>query len=466
MGDPRAVRCQVTITVPKDGGGESQKLIDVSLADLGLRPLDILALAQDAQLKPQDSDLDRMIAYVAAEQAPANALLTINYTPHERWDRARLRTFPEMLELARAIRALIGAARALCPEDLMTPQMVEQLAGKIEDHPDTVARVKSARAALMRARNTLNTAMKSVRTGHRQIEKKLDALREALHHAALFGIPAAVPTPLKGTGEAIQAGLLSQAESVHAELERRYKAAEQANIDPAEGMRKVFGDDFVFLPSFYPVESEQLQLAMDDNPGLAGADQQAVMKWLQQAGRVQKAIQRWRKLSLYVHALGTTVFQYKVLQLPFKKNATWTALPFPPNSPPEPGTLSLVLHRPAKPTAKESWAGLLIDEWVEMIPNRSEITGLTFQHDSPSTEAPQTVLIAVPPDAAQNWDHDSLVDIIQETLDLAKLRLVDGDFLGDLGQLLPGIFVATNTHNDTVSTDFHAYLVEDPVVKK
>jgi hypothetical protein len=41
-----------------------------------------------------------------------------------------------------------------------------------------------------------------------------------------------------------------------------------------------------------------------------------------------------------------------------------------------------------------------------------------------------------------------------ETLDLAKLRLVDIDALADGGALAPPAWLAINTSGDTVSTDF------------
>jgi hypothetical protein len=41
-----------------------------------------------------------------------------------------------------------------------------------------------------------------------------------------------------------------------------------------------------------------------------------------------------------------------------------------------------------------------------------------------------------------------------ETLDLAKLRTVDTEALGELAQYLPALFFAFNAEDDAVSTDF------------
>ena len=123
--------------------------------------------------------------------------------------------------------------------------------------------------------------------------------------------------------------------------------------------------------------------------------------------------------------------------------------------------LSLVLHRLAAPTPDEPWVGLLMDQWAEVIPPRAPTTGVTFHFDTPGAESPQAVLIAVPPANAESWELDSLTAILRETLDLAKLRAVDGDLLGALGQLTPAVYLAANAANDAVSTNFAGSLVSD-----
>jgi hypothetical protein len=70
-------------------------------------------------------------------------------------------------------------------------------------------------------------------------------------------------------------------------------------------------------------------------------------------------------------------------------------------------------------------------------------------------------LLAVPPTDAANWDLETLLDTLNETLDLAKVRAVDGE-LHPLGQLLPAIYLADNPLRDTVSTDLTHILQRSP----
>ena len=87
---------------------------------------------------------------------------------------------------------------------------------------------------------------------------------------------------------------------------------------------------------------------------------------------------------------------------------------------------------PAQPLS-----GLLIDEWVEVVPNARETTAIAFQFNPPDACAPQAWLLAVPPVPDRAWTRGDLHRVLLETLDLAKLRAVDAEALGELGHYLP-----------------------------
>ena len=99
-------------------------------------------------------------------------------------------------------------------------------------------------------------------------------------------------------------------------------------------------------------------------------------------------------------------------------------------------------------------AGALIDEWVEVVPGSAETTGMVFQYDQPDSAPPQAILLAVPPDPDVQWNVWSLQQVLLETLDLARIRAVDPDSLGEVGHYLPALYFAANSAADTVSTDF------------
>lgn len=87
---------------------------------------------------------------------------------------------------------------------------------------------------------------------------------------------------------------------------------------------------------------------------------------------------------------------------------------------------------------------ILLDQWQEGIPNpgQSEITGVALRYESPQAEAPNAVIIAVPPyrSNTEYWSMDLLANTLLETLELMQIRMVDsGEVTSELGQWLPSL---------------------------
>ena len=64
-------------------------------------------------------------------------------------------------------------------------------------------------------------------------------------------------------------------------------------------------------------------------------------------------------------------------------------------------------------------------------------TGLNFHYNAPNAEAPQALLLAINNQNSGDWTIDDLTNIVNDTLDLAKIRLVDLEALKDYGFVLP-----------------------------
>src|SRR6185312_5893654 len=106
------------------------------------------------------------------------------------------------------------------------------------------------------------------------------------------------------------------------------------------------------------------------------------------------------------------------------------------------------------PINQDQYAGLLIDEWPERIPSTQENAAVAFHYEEPRARAPQALLLAVCPDDRPIWDDDLVLDVLQETLELAKIRAVDLDSVAEVGQILPALYFALNLQGATVSLDF------------
>ena len=86
-----------------------------------------------------------------------------------------------------------------------------------------------------------------------------------------------------------------------------------------------------------------------------------------------------------------------------------------------------------------SVAGLVTDAWTETVPSQGrqpgtaeEVAAIAFKADRPGARAPHALLLAVPPDRSRGWRMQDVHAVIEETLDLTRIRTLD---LGDLPEM-------------------------------
>jgi len=222
-----------------------------------------------------------------------------------------------------------------------------------------------------------------------------------------------------------------------------------------ERLRAVFGSSFVAMPLFTCAHADELKDALAASEGVQGGDSLNVYTWFTRAARVRDPLARWSAPLRGAEVLGTgESLQLKVAQLPFDATDRWVGLPPEAGKEVPAGKLSLVVHSLGSLKTDQPLSGLLIDEWVEVVPSSKETTALAFQFNPPDACAPQSVLLAVPPVPDQSWTVASLHRVLVETLDLAKLRAVDAESLGEIAHYVPALFLAFNKNDEVPSTDF------------
>jgi hypothetical protein len=104
-------------------------------------------------------------------------------------------------------------------------------------------------------------------------------------------------------------------------------------------------------------------------------------------------------------------------------------------------------------------AGLMIDQWSETVPLDEVTTGIALQYDAPGAQAPQAVLLAVPAHVGSGWTAAQLRDIVRDTADLMRMRLVDPDALGEFED--PRKQDEQSAHEQEIAT--HARVLRDKV---
>jgi hypothetical protein len=465
LGDPRQVLCHVQYLNNATPAGTTT--VKVSLDSLKLRPLDLLSLANGVATQPAASELDRRVLYAAfGDAVPADAAsgasFKIVYDPDPAWNRQTTRGFPEVLDVANAVLRTVGGMRPLGPVDVLHPSNAAAVSEAQTLGTDAQTRAQAAATALRTVATDLQTAINAIPVTTPPTlpnPTQATALRTQLRNAAQFGVAAAFPAFVSGgeEGGISPMPLLDQAKSMLSEIQSRLEQAASDAADPVAAAQAVFGRDFRLLTGFqFPASSAsgaELAQATSYGPTMLGADRYAVDRWLTGATRVRDALGRWRMLRVLASAAGANVAPWLVAQLPHDPTASWVGLPPSPGETRASGKLSLALNAPTgTPDLTQPTYGLFLDEWVESIPNANEHAGIAFRHDDTAGEAPQAILIAVPPTPAPTWDLDSLLAIVNETLDNAKLRALDLQALDAFAQLIPGLFLAANNSDDTIAT--------------
>ncbi|MCX5327887.1 hypothetical protein [Streptomyces sp. NBC_00140] len=207
--------------------------------------------------------------------------------------------------------------------------------------------------------------------------------------------------------------------------------------------------------------------------GTSGA---AVADWVRRFGTVRPAVRTWHETLLLAGARAGRPCQLSASQLP--RGGAWIGGTFDPLKRP-PARRHLVCHTPADLPADKPIAGIVFDEWAEVLPGadalaatktgqdpvpvESEMTGVAFHFDRPDAKAPQAVLIAVPPNPVRGWTSDGLALVVRDTLELVKMRAVDLADLPLIDDILPACRVGDfgTTALASMLEDFWIELAEE-----
>jgi len=285
------------------------------------------------------------------------------------------------------------------------------------------------------------------------------------------------------------AGVLQkQVDAANAKMADHADAADAKTAVAAlsDAAKIIFGDGFQLIPSFALSATQADELAnataasadlvkfqSDDLP----ADQRVdfpVDHWLYGAARVREKLKHWESLNFLAEAFGNTPPSLQPVQLPYQPNDRWLALQFrKPGESEEDFKVDAdrLLYTSAWAVPFDKTApqcGLLVDEWTEVIPTKTETTGLAFHFDRPSSEPPQTMLLAMPSIFRGHWEWSDLVSSIIETFEMARLRAVEPTMVDDLpyARFLPATMMTVTTYLLTISTNLsvnnqmYAYIKE------
>ena len=276
---------------------------------------------------------------------------------------------------------------------------------------------------------------------------------------------------------------LSVVRVIVAECDRRLKATKQLFLDytataaAADKVRMLenaakamLGEDFRIFPEFRLDAAQAAELAnafassqsgdlfkfleAPPDPAQPALDF-PVDAWLYGVARVRETMRCWEQSIIMAGCLGVAEPDLVAMQLPFIPGDRWLALEYPPELKLDTDRLLYTAHFAAAFDPTQSQCGLLLDEWTETIPGDAADTGITFHHDRPNCEAPQTMLLVTPSEFRGRWQWGDLVDALNETLDFAKRRAIEPRHIdaSPYAPFLPATIMATQVAQLTIAAD-------------
>lgn len=510
LGPPSAIRVAVTDTVDGD-----RRVIPI--ADLGLQPIDLVMLTGDQTGKGDLTELERRIDdRYRRLRREANAAwdgsrrVTIAFMDRAGFA-ANDKTVFELLPLLKTLRLLTTASRPLAASDYTLPSEQTRLTDPAAnpaawDAEELRQRLVTALDAFRDALDDLQSSIASFPSGALNVEPDaipdlegidFEALRQRLIRLSNFGIPDAFPVqavfPIAGPdgerqrsqqqvirqallvaggagGRHTQARTLANLEHLPSDAAATLSVAAKVETYRAAA-RLVFGEAFNLLPVFAVTNPEEWQAAYDFGRSRQltrhhAANPQIVEEWIQGVGAVRENVAALDRVRGFHEAFNDQELPIVPAQLPHATTAHWIAVSYPPVSPAELNApdvfvptgdyLSIAMQLPAGHDPAGVQAGLVIDEWSELIPNRVETTGIAVHYNQPNTEPPQNLLLAVSPTLDGKWSWTDLVDVVADTFDRARRRGVEPDHLTTTAyaQLLPAVItsVTSGSRFATVST--------------
>ena len=271
--------------------------------------------------------------------------------------------------------------------------------------------------------------------------------------------------------------LKTQAELLNVNLLKRTTKAQelvgQAILLPAskkqvellqDAGKQLFGSDFKMVPEFELPEKQANEWSnsyQNTNQLLDHLKTNEHVdfpldEWQYGVARVREKMQQWENVVALRDAFLADTLELHPVQLPHLDDDHWLALNYPESHEILNDKILYTAHYATPFNKTERQCGLLLDEWTEVIPSKEEDVGVTFHYDRPNSEPPQVMLMAMPSEFTGEWQWNDLMNIVNETLDLAKKRALEPDQIDKTAyaRFLPATVSSVTVHPITASLNY------------
>lgn len=418
LGDPSTI-----VVATKDDGTR------ITVADSGHCALDLIYDASDHVAFDQ-----RLRASI-----PAIATKKFHDTRDDAWP-PDLRAIGDIFQCAASLRALLIRARPATPGDLTLPNAPPA-------RGISAAEMQAARDRVVGARDLLELRGKVLDAMLHDGVAAPEQLLPALEDLAAFGLvpPLVAQDQLPILATAILAGAVRRVSDADAALTRPPSAEAIADAGQA-----VFGEGFWILPAIAPPESTDGWAAALAAPP-AGATATAIRMLLTDYASVRDGTCRYVEATMLAAAPTPRAVQ---LAGPGKNPpSAWIGGALALEDPtPDTPVVSSLLDIAGAYDGQGVTAAIVLDEWLEVVPVRARrgaaadapvverlATGISFNAAAPSSRPPQAILLAIAPDA-DRWTGAALVEVLEDTMELARLRAVTLERTNGIARILPALY--------------------------
>jgi hypothetical protein len=422
--------------------------------NIGLQAIDLMYLVGE-DMKDDDSMLSLAIKkYIRTSYGySGSASLKIVYHPSVSGGQF---SFAEIHPVFLYARRIITAARPLDTHDYMLPQDAGDVL-KLYNKNELKDRLDEARSSLITAVNNLNSAIAIIPFNH-------TAVTNALYELSRFGLEQTVYEFENDTNPDDETLLRAWSSSVLALAQTRINSSYPIAM-PGTGtdavpyinsvatcMKSLFGNAFVTIPLFQ-IRTQELSYLSPMVGGSSTLKQDhsgnklLMEEWLSSIARVRKNTSDYTMLTNLVNAIDFSrllSFPLIPMQMPYINDGSerWLGASVANTVALREGRIAIGACLPVAHDLAGDQAGILIEEWTDVIPNRDQTSGISFHHNQPNAKAPQCLILGLTPSITGNWSWQDLVDMMNETFELAKKRAIDYERLSGsaVGQL-PGIAI-------------------------
>jgi len=455
--DPATIFCRIAIR-------DTEAHHWASVADLNLHAVDLLYLMGE-ELQDGDDLLSLLIKQFVRRNWSYDRTVDLAIEYDDKPANEDF-SFAEIHPVLLYAQKLLNSARHLNTHDYMIAADIEGSL-KIYDIDDLTIRYDNARMSLTAARNYLQTVVNAP-----AFNKNI--IVDALYTLSFFGIEQTVyefvgdTSPEENDYLIKQANLVLQVANGKLEASVLTEPIPNSDQDPTayvanilQAFKHLLDPNYVVLPLFEirPEEQSVLLEMFNGNSTLIDDQKENPLlteEWMSSIAKVKKNAQHYQFLSILATALdpiNSSSRSIVPLQIPYTDDGLdrWLGASVLDQQSIRQGRISMGASVPTEHYIGGYQAGIMVEEWMDVVPLKEQTTGVSFHYDQPNAKAPQCLILGLTPQITGNWQWDDIVDMMVETFDLAKKRGLGYEVISKtpVGQL-PGFAIPMAPGGNTI----------------